>query len=91
HAAGALIAREAGGYVKMLNGEAYAPTLTDGSLLVAPDRDSWMALADLYEEEKDPTRRNLLMQARLKLLQDALKGEKPAPKPKRIKHKKFTR
>ncbi len=46
HAAGALIAREAGGYVKMLDGEAYAPTLTEGSLLVAPDRDSWMALAD---------------------------------------------
>ena len=44
------------------------------------------ALADLYEEENDPARRNLLMQARLKLLQDALKGEKPAPKkPKRRK------
>lgn len=46
HAAGALIAREAGGYVRMLNGDAYSPTLTDGNLLVAPDADSWRALAD---------------------------------------------
>lgn len=46
HAAGALIAREAGGYVRMLDGEAYAPTLTDGNLLIAPDADSWRALAD---------------------------------------------
>lgn len=46
HAAGALIAREAGGYVRMLDGEAYAPTLTEGNLLIAPDADSWRALAD---------------------------------------------
>ncbi|NVO26303.1 hypothetical protein HJ526_02630 [Donghicola sp. C2-DW-16] len=43
------------------------------------------ALADIYEEEKDAARRNLLMQARLKLLQDALKGEQEPPKPKKKK------
>ncbi|NVO22106.1 hypothetical protein [Donghicola mangrovi] len=43
------------------------------------------ALADVYEEEKDAARRNLLMQARLKLLQDALKGEQEPPKPKKKK------
>lgn len=46
HAAGALIAREAGGYLKMLDGTPYRPTMTTGSLLVAKDRDSWNALAE---------------------------------------------
>lgn len=46
HAAGALIAREAGGYLKMLDGTPYRPTMTTGNLLVAKDRDSWNALAE---------------------------------------------
>ena len=43
HAAGILMHREAGGYAAMIDGTAYAPTLSTGVLLVAPDRESWVA------------------------------------------------
>jgi len=50
HAAGVLIHGEAGGYAAMLNGLPYAPTETEGGLLLAPDRESWKALRDLLFE-----------------------------------------
>ena len=51
HAAGELVYREAGGYSAMLvNGSEYTPTLTEGRLLLAPDRESWNALRWYFEE-----------------------------------------
>lgn len=44
HAAGALIHKEAGGYGALTSGEVYAPTMTKGHLLLAPDKASWMAV-----------------------------------------------
>ncbi|RUM24601.1 inositol monophosphatase [Rhizobium vallis] len=45
HAAGVLIHREAGGYSALLTGEAYRPGMTSGRLLLAPDAESWEAIA----------------------------------------------
>lgn len=45
HAAGVLIHHEAGGYSALLNGEAYRPVMTRGRLLLAPDAESWEAIA----------------------------------------------
>lgn len=44
HAAGVLIHQEAGGYSALLSGEHYAPTMTEGQLLLAPDEASWQAI-----------------------------------------------
>lgn len=45
HAAGVLTHREAGGYGALLTGEAYRPAMTKGRLLLAPDAESWEAIA----------------------------------------------
>lgn len=45
HVAGYLIHREAGGYAACLDGTPYRPWPADGTLLLAPDRDSWADLA----------------------------------------------
>jgi fructose-1,6-bisphosphatase/inositol monophosphatase family enzyme len=44
HAPGWLLHREAGGYAARLDGSDYRPTVTDGGLICAPDRESWDAL-----------------------------------------------
>ncbi len=44
HAAGVLIHAEAGGYSARLDGSPYAPSLTSGGVLLAPDKASWQAL-----------------------------------------------
>lgn len=44
HAPGWLLHREAGGYAAHFDGSDYRPTRSDGGLLCAPDRDSWLAL-----------------------------------------------
>lgn len=50
HAAGALLHAEAGGHSALVSGEPYRPTVFDGSLLLAPDADSWETLrAALYD------------------------------------------
>lgn len=41
HAAGVLMHLEAGGYAALCDGRAYAPTLREGHLLMAPSRASW--------------------------------------------------
>lgn len=46
HLAGALIATEAGGHVRRLDGSLYEPHQFDGGLLVATDPDSWQTLHD---------------------------------------------
>jgi fructose-1,6-bisphosphatase/inositol monophosphatase family enzyme len=46
HAPGWLLHREAGGYAARLDGSAYRPTVTDGALICAPDRESWQAVRD---------------------------------------------
>lgn len=47
HAAGVLMHAEGGGYHAKLDGGRYAPTEHSGGLLLAPDRESWVALRDL--------------------------------------------
>ncbi|PKU25689.1 inositol-1-monophosphatase [Telmatospirillum siberiense] len=47
HAAGVLLHAEAGGYNALLDGQAYRPVPTPGSILLAPDRPSWDRLAQL--------------------------------------------
>ncbi|AWK87040.1 inositol monophosphatase family protein [Azospirillum thermophilum] len=44
HAAGVLLHAEAGGYSALADGSPYSPTLTGGTLLLAPDEASWQAL-----------------------------------------------
>lgn len=44
HLAGSLIITEAGGYAARFDGSAYAPSHTEGGLLVANDRESWRVL-----------------------------------------------
>jgi fructose-1,6-bisphosphatase/inositol monophosphatase family enzyme len=51
HAAGVLIHTEAGGYAATLAGDAYRPTLTQGHLLVAPDRMSWDAVREAFSRD----------------------------------------
>lgn len=46
HLAGALITQEAGGYAARFDGSRYLPHQTDGGILVASDKDSWMALRE---------------------------------------------
>lgn len=49
HAAGELIFREAGGHAAMLSdGSAYAPSMTDGHLMLAPDEATWLKLRDAF-------------------------------------------
>ena len=50
HAAGVLIYQEAGGVARLLNGQPYAPTLTSGRLLCAPDGRSWRRFADHFAD-----------------------------------------
>jgi fructose-1,6-bisphosphatase/inositol monophosphatase family enzyme len=44
HAAGVLMHAEAGGYSALIDGTPYRPGLLNGSILLAPDRESWQAL-----------------------------------------------
>jgi len=46
HAPGWLLHREAGGYAALFDESPYRPTRVDGGLIVAPDRDSWLALRE---------------------------------------------
>ena len=48
HAAGALIVEEAGGIARLLDGRAYAPTVTEGHLLTARNEALWAAAAERY-------------------------------------------
>lgn len=45
HAAGCLVAEEAGGVARLLDGTPYAPTLTKGRLLVARSEQTWAQIA----------------------------------------------
>ena len=45
HAPGCLMAEEAGGVARLLDGRPYAPTVTEGRLLVARDEATWAAVA----------------------------------------------
>ncbi|HKO06992.1 MAG TPA: inositol monophosphatase family protein, partial [Alphaproteobacteria bacterium] len=47
HAAGVLIAGEAGGIARFLDGSAYDPALSEKRVLVAPDEASWRELQAL--------------------------------------------
>ncbi len=50
HAAGVLMHAEAGGHAALIDGTPYGPALRNGSLLLAPDVDSWRALrASLFD------------------------------------------
>ncbi|WMT90430.1 inositol monophosphatase [Pelagibacterium sp. H642] len=44
HAAGTLIHQEAGGHAALLDGRCYTPTLTQGHLLLAPNKQAWDAV-----------------------------------------------
>ena len=44
HLAGVLIHQEAGGYSARLDGSPYLPGMTDGGLITAPDRDTWLLI-----------------------------------------------
>lgn len=46
HLPGALIHEEAGGYVARLDGSFYRPGHVDGGIMIAPDRQSWLALRE---------------------------------------------
>ena len=48
HAAGALICERAGAHVEMLDGGPYTAARHEGHLLVAPDKDSWNRIRDLF-------------------------------------------
>ena len=48
HAAGVLLHQEAGGYSACLDGRDYAPDRTDGGLICAPDRESWLGLREAF-------------------------------------------
>lgn len=46
HAAGVLIHSEAGGYAATLAGDTYRPTMVEGYLLAAPNRDLWAEISN---------------------------------------------
>lgn len=48
HAAGVLVHAEAGGHAGLLDGRAYAPTLSEGRLLLGPDAGTWARLRDQF-------------------------------------------
>lgn len=48
HAAGVLICQMAGGHAAMLDGRDYSASHTDGYLLTAPDKESWIRLRDRF-------------------------------------------
>jgi len=48
HAAGALIAAEAGGYVRKPDGSAYQPSSLEGGILAAVDGESFRVLQGLF-------------------------------------------
>ena len=47
HAAGVLLHQESGGYNALLDGRAYAPTVREGILILAPDRETWDSIGEL--------------------------------------------
>lgn len=51
HLPGALIHREAGGYIARWDGSDYLPSHVGGGLLAAPDAESWRAIRDALWEE----------------------------------------
>lgn len=51
HAAGILLHGESGGYNALLDGRAYAPNVREGSILLAPDEDSWRELKQLLQPD----------------------------------------
>lgn len=51
HAAGILLHGEAGGYNALLDGRAYAPSVREGTMLLAPDAESWHMLKRLLQPE----------------------------------------
>lgn len=55
HAAGCLIVEEAGGVARLLDGTPYAPTLTEGRLLVARDAAEWDAFAEVFAPVARPS------------------------------------
>jgi len=50
HAAGCLVAEEAGGVARLLDGTPYAPTLTKGRLLVARSEQTWAEIANRLKD-----------------------------------------
>lgn len=48
HAAGALIAQQAGAHVEMLDGEEYTAARQTGHLLIAPDKQTWNKLKKVF-------------------------------------------
>lgn len=46
HAAGVLMHAEAGGHAALVDGRPYGPSVLEGSLLMAPDPESWTRLRD---------------------------------------------
>ncbi len=58
HAAGVLMQREAGGAAALLDGKPYAPRLREGSLLLAPDPQSWREAAAVLLEQPEPATRD---------------------------------
>lgn len=48
HAAGVLLHAEAGGHGALIDGRPYCPTLREGTILLAPDPDTWRTARDLF-------------------------------------------
>lgn len=54
HAAGWLLHHEAGGYAARYDGTPYLPTLFEGGLILAPDKDTWLALREALFTPREP-------------------------------------
>jgi fructose-1,6-bisphosphatase/inositol monophosphatase family enzyme len=54
HAAGHVIHAEAGGFSRMMDDRPYEPRPIDGTLLLAPNADSWQSLRALLLEDASP-------------------------------------
>ncbi len=54
HAAGVLMHAEAGGYSAMLDSRAYAPAVTEGTLIIAPDAGMWRQTAAILDAAPAP-------------------------------------
>ncbi len=54
HAAGELMFREAGGYGALIDGRRYAPTMRDGTLLLAPNETVWREAVRLVMPGSEP-------------------------------------
>ncbi len=55
HAPGWLLHREAGGYSARFDGSPYLPTLHEGGLIGAPDKDTWVQLHDALFTPREAT------------------------------------